>query len=182
MRRAFIREQDLPTDPVPELKAAGGCITHEGLAQIAEKIGKIEQELSRSIYDSEQDRLARDLRYWRHLLETALVREDPLGDEIAFGSIIVIEQRASKQKLRIVGEAEADASKGLVNWRSPLAQALLGGVAGGTVEMVTPLAVEKIVILSDCHPGALSLESADAEKIGGRCKPAAPLHVNANGK
>jgi transcription elongation GreA/GreB family factor len=42
------------------------------------------------------------------------------------------------QTIRIVGEDEANPREGLINFRSPLAQALIGAEVGDTVEMQSP--------------------------------------------
>ncbi|MEI9931558.1 MAG: GreA/GreB family elongation factor [Rhizomicrobium sp.] len=49
------------------------------------------------------------------------------------------------QSLRIVGEDEADPKRGTLSWRSPLAQALMGGEAGDIVEMTLPKGEIEIV-------------------------------------
>ena len=71
---------------------------------------------------------------------------------VAFGATVTFIRRTPSQALRgapddgkpqtirIVGEDEADPKAGLVNFRSPLAQALIGAETGDTVEMAAPRA------------------------------------------
>jgi transcription elongation GreA/GreB family factor len=79
--------------------------------------------------------MERDLRYWRVARERAVVAPKPEGAAVAFGSTVTFVRGDRTQRLRIVGEDEADPKRGTLSWRSPLAQALMGGEAGDAVEM-----------------------------------------------
>lgn len=59
---------------------------------------------------------------------------------VKFGAIVdLIDEKTDEEKTyQIVGEAEADIEKGLLNMRSPLARALIGKDTGDSVEVVTP--------------------------------------------
>ncbi len=90
-------------------------------------------------------RATRDLRYWSSRRASAQLTEPDGGPgRVVFGSTVVIDrQDGRRQTFRIVGEDEADPSKGSVSYVSPLAQALMGRgagddaiVAGGEVEIV----------------------------------------------
>jgi transcription elongation GreA/GreB family factor len=66
--------------------------------------------------------------------------------EISFGARVTFTRNHGKpQTIRIVGQDEADPKAGLVNFRSPLAQALIGAEAGDTVEMASPPAELEII-------------------------------------
>jgi len=78
-------------------------------------------------------------------LESILARAeviDPakLSGTIKFGATVrlVDEDTDEERTYQIVGEAEADIEKGLLNIRSPLARALIGKDAGDSVEVRTP--------------------------------------------
>jgi transcription elongation GreA/GreB family factor len=58
---------------------------------------------------------------------------------VAFGSTVTISRKGRSQTFRIVGVDEADAAKGLISFRSPLAQAILGTRLGDVVEADEPL-------------------------------------------
>jgi len=72
---------------------------------------------------------------WRETLEaatcaiglsasfTAEVVHPSVDGSVAFGSTVTIECKGRKQTFRIVGVDEADAAKGLISFRSPMAQA-----------------------------------------------------------
>ena len=63
-----------------------------------------------------------------------------LSGPIKFGATVrlVDEETEDEKTYQIVGEAEADIEKGLLNIRSPLARALIGKEPGDSVEVRTP--------------------------------------------
>ncbi|MCO8143998.1 transcription elongation factor GreA [Rhodovulum tesquicola] len=78
-------------------------------------------------------------------LESLLSRAeviDPakLSGPIKFGATVTLvdEDTDEERTYQIVGEAEADIEKGLLNINSPLARALIGKEAGDNIEVRTP--------------------------------------------
>lgn len=78
-------------------------------------------------------------------LETILSRAeiiDParLSGAVKFGATVRLldEETEEERVYQIVGEAEADLERGLLNIRSPLARALIGKDEGDSVEVRTP--------------------------------------------
>ncbi len=78
-------------------------------------------------------------------LEAILSRADvidpsKLSGAVKFGATVtVIDEDTDEEKTyQIVGEAEADIERGLLNIRSPLARALIGKDEGDTAEVRTP--------------------------------------------
>ena len=67
---------------------------------------------------------------------------DPAGlsGPIKFGATVDLmdEDTEERKTFQIVGEAEADLERGLLNMRAPLARALIGKEEGDSVEVVTP--------------------------------------------
>jgi transcription elongation factor GreA len=63
-----------------------------------------------------------------------------LSGPIKFGATVTLvdEETEEHRTYQIVGEAEADIERGLLNIRSPLARALIGKSEGDTVEVKTP--------------------------------------------
>ena len=63
-----------------------------------------------------------------------------LNGSIKFGATVTLldEDTEEERTYQIVGEAEADLERGLLNMRSPLARALIGKDEGDSVEVVTP--------------------------------------------
>jgi transcription elongation factor GreA len=78
-------------------------------------------------------------------LESILSRAeviDPtrLSGGVKFGATVTLidEDTEEKRTYQIVGEAEADLERGLLNIKSPLARALIGKIEGDSVEVRTP--------------------------------------------
>jgi transcription elongation GreA/GreB family factor len=156
MAVAFTREEDyesqaadLPDRPV---STHPNLVTASGLAMI-----EAELAAARAAYAAAQarggvstDRTAmaratRDLRYWSARRANAQLTEPAAAaDTIQFGRTVEIEREdGRRQTFRIVGEDEADPTKGSISYLSPLAAGLLrktvGDVAtvnGAEVEVV----------------------------------------------
>jgi transcription elongation factor GreA len=79
-------------------------------------------------------------------LEDKLVRADIIdvsklsGDSIKFGATVtLIEEDSGEKKVwQIVGEPEADVTKGKISVTSPIARALIGKTQGAVVEVEAP--------------------------------------------
>lgn len=78
-------------------------------------------------------------------IESILSRADVidparLSGSIKFGATVTLidEDTEEERTYQIVGEAEADIERGLLNIRSPLARALIGKDEGDSVEVRTP--------------------------------------------
>ncbi|SET76198.1 transcription elongation factor GreA [Oceanicella actignis] len=78
-------------------------------------------------------------------LESIISRADvidpsKLSGAIKFGATVRLldEDTEEERTYQIVGEVEADISKGLLNIQSPLARALIGKEEGDSVEVMTP--------------------------------------------
>jgi hypothetical protein len=121
-----------------------------------------------------RETLARDLRYWEIRKSTAEVVLPPSSsddakaasdlmpspprdseerrarptDTVSFGSTVTIQRKGRTQTFRIVGVDEADASNGLISFRSPLAQAILGARPGDVIEAGEPLGEITIDVLA----------------------------------
>lgn len=135
MSRAFVKETAESAAP-PERMVDDGpnLVTPEGLAQIDAHIARIEASMKTEANVLLRETLARDLRYWEIRKSTAEVVETHSTDTVSFGSTVIIERKGRQQTFRIVGVDEADAGKGLISFRSPLAQAILGAEAHEVIE------------------------------------------------
>lgn len=73
-----------------------------------------------------------------------------LSGAVKFGATVqlVDEDTDEEKTFQIVGEAEADLERGLLNMRSPLARALIGKDEGESVEVTTPGGQRSYEILS----------------------------------
>ena len=69
-------------------------------------------------------------------------------DRVSFGTCVTIKRRGRESEVQIVGQDEANPSKNLISWTSPLARALEGAVVGETVELKLGETLEQIAILA----------------------------------
>ena len=140
MSRAFVKET-AESAPPPERMVDDGpnLVTAEGLAQIEAHVVRIEAAMKTETNVLLRETLARDLRYWEIRKSTAEVVPPPAEDKVSFGSTVIIHRKGRAQTFRIVGADEADVSKGLISFRSPMAQAVLGARPGDLIEADEPL-------------------------------------------
>ena len=150
MSRAFVKET-AESAPPPERMVDEGpnLVTPEGLAQIEAHIARIEASMKTEANVLLRETLARDLRYWEIRKSTAEVVTASTDGTVAFGSSVTIQRKGRTQTFRIVGVDEADASKGLISFRSPLAQAILGARPGDIIEASEPLGEIEINSIRD---------------------------------
>jgi transcription elongation GreA/GreB family factor len=120
-------------------------VTPEGLAQIEAHLARIEASMKSEANVLLRETLARDLRYWEIRKSSAEVVTPSTDGTVAFGSTVTIQRKGREQTFRIVGVDEADASKGLISFRSPMAQAILGAHLGDIVEADEPLGETEVV-------------------------------------
>jgi transcription elongation GreA/GreB family factor len=146
MSRAFVKETSESAPPPERMVEEGpNPVTPEGLAQIEAHVARLEASLKSETNVLLRETLERDLRYWSQRKLTAEVVQPSSDDTVAFGSTVTIERKGRKQTFRIVGVDEADAAEGLISFRSPVAQAVLGAHAGDVIEAHEPLGEIEIV-------------------------------------
>ncbi len=120
-------------------------VTQAGYEKIAAQVAHLESALKSEANVLLRETLERDLRYWAVKKTSAQIAPPPEGTAVAFGSRVTLMRNEKTQTLRIVGEDEADPARGLVSWRSPLAQAVIGTEEGDEITMEKPKA--EIVIV-----------------------------------
>jgi transcription elongation GreA/GreB family factor len=150
MSRAFVKET-AESAPPPERMVDEGpnLVTPEGLAQIDAHIARIEASMKTETNVLLRETLARDLRYWEIRKSTAEVVTPATDGTVTFGSTVTITRKGRTQTFRIVGVDEADASKGLISFRSPVAQAILGARPGDIIEAPEPLGEINVVSVEE---------------------------------
>jgi transcription elongation GreA/GreB family factor len=114
-------------------------VTPEGLAAITAHITRIEAAMQTEANVLLRETLARDLRYWTLRQASAELVTSLSGDTVAFGSNVTIARKDRQQSFRIVGVDQAEPSRGLISFRSPLATAILGAKVGDIIEADEPL-------------------------------------------
>jgi transcription elongation GreA/GreB family factor len=143
MSRAFIREQDaenvetLPDRPVSDQP---NDVTQEGMLQIEANIKAEQDAFAKAQANDDRGAMAvasRELRYWNSRRATARVIAAPsTNDEVRFGcTVTIVRDDGRTQTFRILGEDEADPSKGTISHVSPLARALFGRSVGDTIQL-----------------------------------------------
>jgi transcription elongation factor GreB len=156
MSRAFVKEPDggVPDEGLPERQISDhpNYVTPEGLRQLEQRVGDLEERRLELLAAAEQDDdgtaeqereyVDRDLRYYTKRLETA-IPVDPRRQPrrmVKFGAAVTVTQKQDGSKLTftIVGEDEADPEQGKISYVSPLAAALLDARVGATVRWRRP--------------------------------------------
>ena len=139
MSRAFVNEDNF-VEELPERPTSGhpNLVTEQGLALIEQALEIARREYGEAQITGDREGLARtrrDLRYWNVRHATAQLRTPlPGTDAVQFGhAVTIVRDNGRQQTFRIVGEDEADPTKGSISYVSPLAQALLGKRTGDTL-------------------------------------------------
>ncbi|MCA0051311.1 transcription elongation factor GreA [Mesorhizobium sp. B283B1A] len=139
MSRAFTREEDSENAiaGVGErpISTHRNLVTQRGLAQIEDNLGDLRDILAKAERKGDRERIAvvsRDLRYWAARRESAeLSVPEPGSDLVRFGMGVTLEgDDGRKVHWKIVGEDEADPTKGSISHVSPMAVALFGKKVG----------------------------------------------------
>ena len=155
MSRAFVKEQDdVPPEDPPEFEVSAGpnLVTQAGLERIGAKVSEIEEKLAANPGAEARVLLMRDLRYWIARKNSARIFVPSNPGEVEFGSQVTIERGGRRQTFTLVGEDEAEPVAGRINWRSPLAEAILGARVGDVVEMGDRSPPDEIRILEIISP------------------------------
>jgi transcription elongation GreA/GreB family factor len=146
---AFVREESAETAqevslPPRAISAHPNLVTEAGLRALEQALADSQQALkaAQTIEDANERRRAlalavRDARYFAERIASAVSPPKPIGlGLVAFGSqVTILRDDGRRQTFRIVGEDEADPSRGSIAYVSPLARRLMGKRAGEAVEM-----------------------------------------------
>jgi transcription elongation GreA/GreB family factor len=159
MSRAFVNEDlaaaqtDQPVER--QVSAQPNYVTPAGLAQLQAKVAELQTQHSEQSAQGEQadkQRLAdieRDLRYFNQRLQSAqVVTPATSTKKVQIGSWVTFaDEHSVEQRVQLVGEDQADAAHGLINWGSPLGRALLGAQLGDEVQWKRPAGDQLIEII-----------------------------------
>ncbi|KQW18658.1 MULTISPECIES: GreA/GreB family elongation factor [Pseudomonas] len=150
MSRAFVNEDNAAAQadqPVErQVSAQPNYVTPTGLAQLQARVAELQalhaQQASRGELADKQRiaDLERDLRYFTQRLQSAQVVAPASSDQVRIGHwVTFVDEQDHEQRVQLVGEDQADAASGLINWGSPLGRALLGAKIGDEVTWERPL-------------------------------------------
>lgn len=79
--------------------------------------------------------------------------DQPTRDQVRFGATVeVADEEDNRRTMTIVGDDEADASKGLVGWSAPLARALIGARIGQERTVHLPSGEKSYEVISISYP------------------------------
>lgn len=135
MSVAFRRDSDEEhLEPRFELPIPAGpnLVTARGLALIEQRIADLECEL-RVADVTTAAAIRRDLRYWQTRKSTAELAPTPAGDKVEFGVKVSISLKGKRKAFVLVGDDEAEPSAGMISFKAPLSQAMLGAEMGETL-------------------------------------------------
>jgi transcription elongation GreA/GreB family factor len=164
MSRAFVNEDNAAAQvdqPVERhVSEQPNYVTVSGRAQLQAQVLSLQARHSeQSVLGEAGDKqrmadLARDLRYYSQRLQSAQVVTAAISTEkVRIGSWVTFaDEDNNQQRVQLVGEDQADAASGLINWGSPLGRALLGAQVGDEVTWKRPAgdqAIEVVLIEGD---------------------------------
>ena len=148
MSRAFVRETDSDTSGLPDrpLSPHRNLVTEAGLADIEASLDRFEAAHRAAADQGDREAAAmalREVRYWRARRASAEVVKPSEGKgKAAFGMTVTVRRDDGReQSFKIVGEDEADPSRGTVSYVSPLARAVLAHGPGETIMIANSEAV-----------------------------------------
>ncbi|WP_223431658.1 GreA/GreB family elongation factor [Pseudomonas sp. GL-B-26] len=159
MSRAFVNEDNAAAQadqPVErQISTQPNYVTPTGLAQLQVKVAELQHlhsEQSAKGEHADKQRLAdleRDLRYFNQRLQSAQVvtvanstQKVQIGSRVTFA-----DEHSTEQTVQLVGEDQANAAAGLINWGSPLGRAMLGAQLGDEVLWQRPAGDHLIEII-----------------------------------
>ena len=140
MSRAFVKETEGDADGLPDraISSHRNLVTEAGLAAIEAALDRFEAEHRMAADKGDREAAAaslREVRYWRARRASAeVVKPSQDTSKASFGMTVTLRRDDGReQSFKIVGEDEADPSRGTVSYVSPLARAALAHGPGETV-------------------------------------------------
>ena len=160
MSRAFVNEDQAAAqaDQPVERRVSDqpNLVTATGLALLQQRVSELNSlrsELQAEGEGTDKQRLAdteRDLRYFNARAQSAqVVPKASAVDKVQIGSCVrFIDEHNQQHQVQLVGEDQADAAHGLINWGSPLGRALLDAAPGDEVLWRRPAGDQMIEIVA----------------------------------
>ncbi|MFF7706108.1 GreA/GreB family elongation factor [Pseudomonas sp. NPDC007930] len=160
MSRAFVNEDHAAaqaTAPVErQISSQPNYVTESGLALLQARVAELKALRAEQVALGERgDKqsmadLERDLRYFQARVGSArLVPPVTSTEQVQIGSwVSFADEHDAHSQVCLVGEDQADAGVGLVNWASPLGSALLGKAVGDEVLWARPAGDVLIEVLA----------------------------------
>ena len=125
VKRLKTIERPAVIDAIEEARAHGDLSENAEYHAAKERQGQIEATISHI-----EDQLAR-----AQVIDPTTMS----GDKVVFGATVhLVDEDDNPKTYQLVGENEANAAEGRINFNSPLARALIGRSVGDEVEVTTP--------------------------------------------
>ena len=159
MSRAFVNEDQAAAqaDQPVERRVSDqpNYVTANGLRQLQQRVAELNalrNQLQAQGERGDKQRLAdteRDIRYFAARVQSAqVVPAATSRSKVQIGSRVrFVDEQDQEHQVQLVGEDEADAGRGLINWGSPLGRALLGAGSGDEVLWRRPAGDQMIEII-----------------------------------
>ncbi|WP_313202034.1 GreA/GreB family elongation factor [Pseudomonas sp.] len=159
MSRAFVNEDQAAAqaDQPVERRVSDqpNYVTASGLRQLQQRVSELNalrSALQAQGERGDKQRLAdteRDLRYFSARVQSAqVVPAATSRSKVLIGSRVrFVDEQGQEQVVQLVGEDEADAARGMINWGSPLGRALLGAGPGDEVLWRRPAGDQLIEVI-----------------------------------
>ena len=142
MSRAFVKETENDVAELPDrpISSHRNFVTEAGLANIEAALGRFEAAHRAALESGDRNAAAaasREIRYWGARRASAeVVKTSDDKSKASFGMTVSLRRDDGReQSFRIVGEDEADPSRGTLSHLSPLARALLTHGPGEAVSI-----------------------------------------------
>nr|WP_314877762.1 GreA/GreB family elongation factor [uncultured Pseudomonas sp.] len=160
MSRAFVNEDHAAAQaeqPVERrVSEQPNYVTAAGLRLLQQRVAALNTQRDQLLAEGERadkQQMANtesELRYFAARVQSAQVVAPATSDEkVQIGSrVVFIDEDEQEHSVQLVGEDQADARQGLINWGSPLGRALLGAAPGDEVLWRRPAGDQLIVIAS----------------------------------
>jgi transcription elongation GreA/GreB family factor len=135
--RAFVSEDTVVDDAIERpISPHPNYVTAAGLSQIEQALDAARQAHGAAQISGDRAELAKtssELRYWNaRRLSARVLNPDSSRATVQFGSTVTIRRGGRTQTFQIVGEDEAEPSRGKISYVSPLARAVMNMAAGET--------------------------------------------------
>ncbi|EIK95218.1 GreA-GreB family transcriptional regulator [Pseudomonas sp. M47T1] len=135
MSRAFVNEDHAQVSQAAERRVSDqpNHVTPRGLELLQTRLRALQGS------DTDPQRLA-DLHYFTQRVQSAQVVNAADNGKVQIGCWVTFsDPEGNEQRVCLVGEDEADAAQGLINWGSPLGRALIGAQVGDEVVWKRPV-------------------------------------------
>ncbi|HAH32616.1 MAG TPA: transcription elongation factor GreAB [Elusimicrobia bacterium] len=165
MSRAFVKEDSNAPEEPRKRHPSGrpNYVTPGGRAWLEGRVEKLAAQRSALLGEKRMDepralRLSQtelDLAYYEAQLKRSILVDNRglSASDVRFGAAVSVkEEDGTVREFYIVGEDEADADAGRLNWASPLAGALLGAVPGKKVSVPRKSGDIRLEVVSVRYP------------------------------